>query len=161
MKKGKSRKETDGHPFAIDLEKDTIANGNFRDVVWTGTKLQLVLMSLNPDEVLEWERHYNNDQLIRVERGGIVVRVKNPDKRFLVYEGGAAIVPAGVWHEVRAMETGAKLYTIYAPRHHKVGTVNATAPPKPSDKGEPPGTPATPGTTDATSSSSSDDDDDY
>ena len=43
--------------FHINIEKDTIENNNYRKVLYTGQNLQLVLMSLKPNEEIGMEVH--------------------------------------------------------------------------------------------------------
>ena len=37
-------------PFVVNIEKATMQNNNFRTTLWTGTHLQLTLMSINRGE---------------------------------------------------------------------------------------------------------------
>jgi len=111
--------------FKSDIEKDTIENINFRKVLYTGKNLQLVLMSLKPGEEIGAEIHHDNDQFFRFEDGkGKVVIDENEYK---VKNGDAVVIPAGAKHNV--INTGKdelKMYTIYAPPHHKDGILRAT-----------------------------------
>jgi len=111
--------------YCDDIERLTLANEDFRRVLYTGEHLQLVLMTLHPGEEIGSEVHEDRDQFFRVEQGEGAVDidgVANP-----VTDDFAVIVPAGARHNVR--NTGAKplkLYTIYAPPEHKDGVVQAT-----------------------------------
>jgi len=53
-------------PYVNNLEKDTVANDNFRKVLNTTSKSQLVVMSLLPGEDIGEEVH-DVDQFIRIE----------------------------------------------------------------------------------------------
>lgn len=112
--------------FKQNIEKATIENGNFRRVLYTADHCQLVLMSLKPGEEIGLEVHRDNDQFFRFEQG--VGRVVINDTTYEVADGDAVIVPAGARHNVvNTSETSdLKLYTIYAPAHHKDGIVRAT-----------------------------------
>lgn len=111
--------------FVDDIEELTEANDDFRRVLYTGKKLQLVLMALQPGEEIGEEVHEDRDQFFRVEKGkgeividGVTTKIKSDI---------AMIVPAGARHNVR--NTGDKklrLYTLYAPPEHLDGTVHAT-----------------------------------
>ncbi len=112
--------------FIGNIEKDTIKNNNFRKVLYTGKHCQLVLMSLQPKEEIGLEIHSDNDQFFRFEEGeGKCVIDGN---EYIVGDGIAIIVPAGAKHNV--INTSAskelKMYTIYAPAHHKDGIVRKT-----------------------------------
>lgn len=112
--------------FNINIEKETLANNNYRKVVYTSKYSQLVLMSLKPKEEIGMEIHPDNDQFFRFESGmGKCVMDGN---EYDVKDGSAIVVPAGAEHNVIniSSETNLKLYTIYSPAHHKDGVVMAT-----------------------------------
>ena len=112
--------------FKSNIEKDTLKNKNFRKVVYTGQHLQLVLMSLKPQEEIGAEVHAENDQFLRFEGGkGRVIIDKTT---YNVKDGDAVIVPAGAKHNVINVSASEdlKLYTIYAPPHHKDQIVRKT-----------------------------------
>lgn len=112
--------------FKSNIEKDTLKNKNFRKVLYTGQHLQLVLMSLKPKEEIGAEVHAENDQFLRFEVGkGRVIIDKTT---YSVKDGDAVIVPAGAKHNVINVSAteDLKLYTIYAPPHHKDQIVRKT-----------------------------------
>jgi mannose-6-phosphate isomerase-like protein (cupin superfamily) len=112
--------------FVTNIEKDTLANNNFRQVLYTGKHSQLVLMSLKPSEEIGMEVHNENDQFFRFEKGqGMVIIDGN---EYQVSDGSAVVVPAGAQHNIINVSTDQdlKLYTIYSPAHHKDGIVRAT-----------------------------------
>ena len=55
--------------YAINIEQETLANTNFRKVLYTGKHSQLVLMSLLPNEEIRLESHPDNNQFFRFEKG--------------------------------------------------------------------------------------------
>ena len=110
--------------FAINIEKNTLENGNFRKVLYTGKHSQLVLMRLKPKEEIGMEVHEENDQFFRFEKGQGKVIIDGNE--YEVKDGSAVIVPSGAQHNVIAGESGLKLYTIYSPAHHQDGVVRAT-----------------------------------
>lgn len=112
--------------FYANIEKDTLENDNFRKVLYSGKHCQLVLMSLSPSEDIGEEVHPENDQFFRFEKGHGKVVID--DNEYMVEDGSAIIVPAGAKHNViNTSDTeGLKLYTIYAPAHHKDGVVRKT-----------------------------------
>jgi mannose-6-phosphate isomerase-like protein (cupin superfamily) len=112
--------------FVTNIEKDTLANNNFRQVLYTGKHSQLVLMSLKPSEEIGMEIHNDNDQFFRFEKGQGKVIIDGNE--YQVSDGSAVVVPAGAQHNIINVSTDQdlKLYTIYSPAHHKDGIVRAT-----------------------------------
>lgn len=112
--------------FHTDIEKATLDNNNFRQVLYTGKHSQLVLMSLKPGEEIGTEIHADNDQFFRFEQGqGKCVIDGN---EYEVADGTAIVVPAGAEHNIiNTSETeDLKMYTIYSPAHHKDKIVRLT-----------------------------------
>jgi mannose-6-phosphate isomerase-like protein (cupin superfamily) len=111
--------------FIDNIEQLTENNNNFRQVLYTGKNLQLVLMKMQPGEEIGEEIHEDRDQFFRIEVGqgeiwidGVVNKVKADD---------GIIVPAGAKHNVVNSGSGPlKLYTIYGPPEHRKGTVHPT-----------------------------------
>ena len=112
--------------FSSNIEQDTLANTNFRKVLYTGKHSQLVLMSLRPNEEIGMEIHADNDQFFRFEKGQGKCIIDGNE--YALVDGSAIVVPAGAQHNI--INTSAtedlKLYTIYSPAHHKDGIVRAT-----------------------------------
>lgn len=118
-------------PFVVNIEKATKQNNTYRTVLWTGTYLQLTLMSIEVGEDIGLEVHENLDQFIRIEEGQGLVKMgdskNNLDFQRKVDDDFAFIIPAGKWHNL--INTGnkpIKLYSIYAPPEHPHGTVHET-----------------------------------
>jgi len=55
--------------FVADIEELTEENTDFRRVLYSGSKLQLVLMSLEPGQEIGGEIHADTDQFFRIEDG--------------------------------------------------------------------------------------------
>lgn len=111
--------------FLIDIEEATVKNDNFRKVLFTAEKSQLVLMSLQPGEEIGTETH-DLDQFIRIEAGHGTARLNGKD--YQLQDGSALVIPAGTEHNIinRGKDKALKLYTIYSPPEHKDGTVHRT-----------------------------------
>lgn len=110
--------------FHVNMEEATISNKNFRKVLFTTSKLQLVVMSLKPNEDIGLEVHKDTSQFIRVDKGsGKAIIGKDT---FSLKNGDAIIIPQGIKHNVIAGDSGIKLYTVYAPPHHPEDAVHAT-----------------------------------
>lgn len=118
-------------PFAINIEEATKKNDFFRTALWTGEYLQLTLMSINVGDDIGLEVHQDHDQFIRIEHGqGLVEmgdRKDQLDYQQNVSDNFAIFIPAGKWHNVtNTGQTPLKLYSIYAPPEHPLGTVHET-----------------------------------
>ena len=114
--------------FFGSIEKMTLANEFFRQVLFTGKYAQLVLMCLQPGEEIGNEVHPDVDQFFRIEEGSAKFVFNNGKEEHLVHNADAVVVPAGTYHNViNASSTKPlKLYTIYTPPQHPDGTVHKT-----------------------------------
>lgn len=112
--------------FNANIEQATLANNNFRQVLYTGQHSQLVLMCLVPKEEIGMEVYPDNDQFFRFEKGQGKCIIDGHE--YAIGDGSAIVVPAGAQHNV--INTSAtkplKFYTIYSPAHHQDGVVRAT-----------------------------------
>ena len=112
--------------YHANIERLTLANKNFRQVLFTAPHSQLVLMSLLPGEEIGLEVHNNVDQFFRFEKGSGKIILGGEET--IIGDGDGAIVPAGTKHNV--INTSAteelKLYTIYSPANHPAGTIHPT-----------------------------------
>jgi mannose-6-phosphate isomerase-like protein (cupin superfamily) len=108
-----------------NIENITNGNTNFRQVLYTGTYAQLVVMSLLKDEEIGEETHATVDQFFRIESGTAKIIMDGVESTLT--EGMVAIVPAGTKHNLINVGAGSlKLYTLYSPANHPVGTVHKT-----------------------------------
>lgn len=109
------------------IEKTTLDNSYFRQVLFTGKHSQLVVMCLQPGEEIGKEMHANVDQFFRIESGNAKF-IFGENEEHLVGGGDAVVVPAGTYHNVINMSSvkPLKLYTIYSPPVHPEGTVHKT-----------------------------------
>src|SRR5689334_8192445 len=101
-------------------------NKYFREVLFTASRVQLVVMSLAPGEDIGLETHDDVDQFIRVEggRGKAILNGKEHD----LEDGSAVVIPAGTQHNIvnSSQSEPLKLYTLYSPPEHPDGTINKT-----------------------------------
>ena len=110
--------------YVHNIETEAIENEDFRKVLYTDERLQLVVMSLAPNEDIGDEVH-ELDQFIRVEKGE-GKSVLNGEEH-AISDGYAVVIPKGVRHNIINSGNGhMKLYTIYTPPEHKDGTVHKT-----------------------------------
>ena len=112
--------------YSVNIETKTLENDFFREVLYTGPQSQLVVMTLQPGEEIGQEIHDDHDQFIRVEAGQGEAILDG--ERHALSEGVAVVIPAGVEHNVINTSTSEplRLYTIYSPPEHPVGTINCT-----------------------------------
>ncbi len=118
-------------PFVTNIHDAALQNKNFRTALWTGTHLQLTLMSIPVGGDIGLEVHPYLDQFLRIEAGRGLMKMGGSQDRLNyqenVRDGYAIFVPAGTWHNL--INTGnrpIKLYSIYAPPAHPHGTVHET-----------------------------------
>lgn len=112
--------------YVSNIEKLTLDNDFFRQVVYTGQHEQLVVMSLMPSEDIGMETHAVTDQFLRIEKGEGKVIMNGEEHE--VSDGFAIVVPAGTEHNVinTSSDNPMKIYTLYSPPHHKEGTIHKT-----------------------------------
>lgn len=118
-------------PMVINIETATTENTHYRAALWTGTYLQLTLMSIEPGADIGLEMHPDLDQFIRIEAGKGYVKMgpseDNLDFSATVYEDCAILIPAGMWHNlINTGKEAIKLYSIYAPPQHPFSTIHKT-----------------------------------
>lgn len=103
--------------FLQNLEELTIRNKDFRNVLFTSSNLQIVLMTLYPGEEIGEEIHYEIDQFFRVESGKGELLINNDI--YLIKSGFGILVPKGTLHNIKNTgKTLLSLYTIYSPPAH-------------------------------------------
>ena len=115
----------------INVKKLTCLNNCFRKEVWTGEFAQITIMSIPAGGEIGLEIHNDLDQILVVEYGvGSVYMGKT--KNSVAFKGCAnnecaIIIPAGMFHNViNEKPFPLKLFSIYAPPKHPVGTVHKT-----------------------------------
>lgn len=110
--------------YVTNIEKLSLENENFREVLYTAKNSQLVLMSLLAGEEIGEEVH-DVDQFFRVEKG-VGKAVLNGISQN-ISDGSAILIPAGTKHNIINTGTDSmKLYTLYMPPHHRDGVVHKT-----------------------------------
>jgi mannose-6-phosphate isomerase-like protein (cupin superfamily) len=112
--------------YVGNIEEISIANTYFRQVLYTGTHAQLVVMSLKPGEDIGMEVHPQVDQFFRFEKGQGKVIIDGEESA--VVNGTAVLVPAGSNHNIinTSQTEDLKLYTVYSPPNHPDGTIHKT-----------------------------------
>ena len=113
--------------YVGSIEKQTLENTFFREVLFTGKHSQLVVMCLQVGEEIGDEVHPNVDQFFRIEQGEAKF-VLNENEEHVVHDGDAVVIPAQTYHNVinTSKTEVLKLYTIYSPPNHPAGTIHKT-----------------------------------
>ena len=118
-------------PYTLDLAELAKTSKNFREAVWTGDLLQLVLMSLKPQEEIGLEKHDDTDHFFYVVEGTGIIQMGEEDTNIKysksIAPGSGIFVPKGEWHNI--INDGSKplkILVLYAPPHHEHGTVHKT-----------------------------------
>jgi mannose-6-phosphate isomerase-like protein (cupin superfamily) len=112
--------------YHTDIEKKSLENEFFREVLFTGPHSQLVVMALKPGEEIGRETHPDTDQFIRVEAG--YGKAILDGEEYTLADGSALVIPAGAEHNVinTSSKESLKLYTVYTPPEHPDGTIHKT-----------------------------------
>lgn len=107
------------------IETEAEKSPDFRRVLWTGSKTQLVVMTIPPGGEIGEETHEDIDQILTFVSGTGKAIVSGSEKN--VASGDLVVVPAGSKHNF--VNTGPNpliLYTVYGPPEHADGAVHAT-----------------------------------
>lgn len=118
-------------PTLININKETCTNTYFRKAIWSGDHLQVTVMSIPAGGEIGLEIHDNIDQFIRVEYGlaSVYMGKTKQDVKFIGTANSdyAILIPAGTWHNIlNQNNTPLKVYSIYAPPKHPIGTIHKT-----------------------------------
>jgi mannose-6-phosphate isomerase-like protein (cupin superfamily) len=111
--------------YVANIEKLSVENDNFRQVLYTAKNSQLVVMSLKPNEDIGEEVH-PLDQFLRCESGEGKAVLNGIE--YDVSDGFAVVVPAGTKHNIinTSADMPLKLYTLYSPPNHRDGVMHRT-----------------------------------
>lgn len=113
------------HNLSLPVVELARGNDEFRKVLWTGDKTQLVLMAIPEGGEIGGEVHEGHDQLLYFVAGTGLAKIGETETK--VSDGDVSIVPSGVFHNFRNTGAGMlKLFTTYSPPEHEPGTEHAT-----------------------------------
>jgi mannose-6-phosphate isomerase-like protein (cupin superfamily) len=119
---GQTKRQSSYAEDVVDLAR---RNEDFRRVLFTTGRSQLVLMSIKPGEEIGEETHDDVDQVLMFVEGegeAVLAGESGPVKA-----GSVVVVPAGTRHNfITRGNASLKLYTIYTPPEHPDGTVHHT-----------------------------------
>lgn len=111
--------------FHSHISKIVAENEDFRRVIFTGNKSQLVAMSIPPGGEVGAETHHHVEQTLYVQSG--TGEGTFDEETFPVGAGDVLVVTPGTFHNVK--NTGnepLKIMTVYAPPNHIDGRVHHT-----------------------------------
>lgn len=119
------------NPYTVNIEDATLQNENFRTTLWTGSHMQMTLMSIPVGGEIGLEKHEGIDQFLRLEQGKGRVQMgdskDNLDYEKEIGDDWVVLVPSGKWHNITNIgDVPMKVYSIYTPPEHPHGTVHAT-----------------------------------
>ena len=129
--KSDDSKDVGAKPALIPIHNEAMCNHNFRTTIWTGENLQVTVMSIPVGGEIGLEMHDDLDQFIKIESGCANVYMGDTKKNVTcmgkVNANYAIVIPAGTWHNlINACSCPLKVYSVYAPPQHPVGTVHKT-----------------------------------
>lgn len=111
--------------YAEDVARLAADNEDFRRVLYTTERSQLVLMAVQPGDEIGEETHEGIDQVLAFVAGEGEAVVEGESKP--VRPGSVVVIPSGTRHNFIARGgTALKLYTVYTPPEHPDGTVHHT-----------------------------------
>jgi len=114
-----------GMSYHANVTRLARENEDFRRVLFTGAKSQLVLMAIPPGGEIGEETHARVEQslfLVDGEGKAILDGVESP-----VRAGDVVVVTSGTRHNiVNTSSQALKIYTIYAPPNHLDGRIHRT-----------------------------------
>lgn len=112
--------------YHTNIVKDTQENTYFRRVLFTGTKSQLVVMSIPPGGEVGAEIHKYTEQTLFFLSG--TGEGEFDGKKFPIVPGDVVVVVPGTEHNFWNTSTteDLKIYTVYAPPNHIDGRIHKT-----------------------------------
>jgi len=124
-------KDYGAEPTVLDIDAYTMSNDNFRTALWTGTLLQVTLMSIPVGGEVGLEQHTDIDQFLRIEDGQAKVVMGDSEESLTFVKTAekdfAILVPMGKWHNIINIgDKPLKLYSIYSPVAHPHSTIHKT-----------------------------------
>ncbi|MBX4215624.1 cupin domain-containing protein [Candidatus Parcubacteria bacterium] len=121
--------------YIANILAEAEANRNFRKVLYTGDRTQLVVMEVPPGGEIGAEVHEHVEQTLFIFSG--VGRAEVGGDSRTVHPGDVIVVKPGTKHNFLNEGTAPlKLYTVYAPPNHLDGTVHRTKEEADADKGD-------------------------
>ena len=111
--------------FTTNIVRAAAENKNFRTVLYTGAKSQLVVMNIPAGEDIGEETHSHVEQILYFQSGNGKAVLN--DKETPIGPGSVVVVPPGTKHNF--VNTGTEpliVATVYVPPNHIDGTIHRT-----------------------------------
>ncbi len=111
--------------YQTQIQSEAVNNKNFRKVLFTGGKSQLVVMDIKPGEDIGEETHDHVEQILYVFQGEGKAMLDG--KESAVRAGDILVVTPGTRHNIiNSGDESLKIATVYCPPNHIDGRVHAT-----------------------------------
>jgi mannose-6-phosphate isomerase-like protein (cupin superfamily) len=112
--------------YSINIETESLANEDFRRVLFNAGHQQLVVMTLQVGEEIGMEIHDHGDHFFRVESGEGEAIIDGETHKLV--DGSVVIIPERAEHNVMNVSKTEplRMYTIYSPPQHPDSTVHHT-----------------------------------
>ncbi len=111
--------------YQKNILETTKNNTNFRTVLFTGKKSQLVVMDIKPGEEIGLETHDNVEQTLFFMTGTAKAILDGQES--VVKAGDVVVVTPGTAHNfINTGNESVKVYTIYTPANHIDGRIHVT-----------------------------------
>ncbi len=111
--------------YSEELVRLAAENEDFRRVLYTTERSQLVLMAVQPGDEIGEETHEGVDQVLAFVAGEGEAVVEG--RRSPVREGSVVVIPGGTRHNfINTGPAPLKLFTVYSPPEHPDGTIHRT-----------------------------------
>jgi mannose-6-phosphate isomerase-like protein (cupin superfamily) len=111
--------------YQTNILKATKENKFFRQVLFTGKKSQLVVMSIKKGGDIGEETHANVEQILFFSKGegkAVLDGVESP-----ITKGDVVVVTPGTKHNfINTGKGSLKVYTVYCPPNHIDGRIHKT-----------------------------------
>lgn len=117
------------------IVEETKANANFRKVLFTGAKSQLVVMDIPVGGEIGEETHEHVEQTLFFLSGSAKAILN--DQETAIASGDVVVVTPGTKHNIiNTGDVSLKLYTVYAPPNHIDGRIHKTKADADKDKAD-------------------------
>lgn len=111
--------------YQKNIIESTKSNTNFRTVLFTGQKSQLVVMDIKPGEEVGLETHDHVEQTLFFLSGHGKALLNGVET--VVGAGDVVVVTPGTEHNfINTTNESLKIYTVYSPANHIDGRVHKT-----------------------------------
>lgn len=111
--------------FHINILRAAASNQEFRKVLFTGSRSQLVVMSIPPGGEIGEETHAHVEQTLYFQSGTGEAMLNS--ETYPIVPGDVVVVTPGTRHNFKNTGTeDLKVATVYAPPNHIDGTIHRT-----------------------------------